>query len=116
MKCPVCGAAELVHDTRDLTYTCEGETTLILAVTGDFCPVCAESVLDGVESDRVMREIRAFTNQNKIKDISRDIPLTVFIAEPIAERLITNPRDDDTPDELAKRQAYLDLILRTGAS
>lgn len=21
MKCPVCGAAELIHDTRDLPYT-----------------------------------------------------------------------------------------------
>jgi len=26
MKCPVCGAAELIHDTRDLPYTYKGET------------------------------------------------------------------------------------------
>ncbi len=45
MKCPVCGAAELIHDTRDLPYTYKGETTVIAAVTGDFCPACAESVL-----------------------------------------------------------------------
>ena len=37
MKCPVCGAAELIHDTRDLPYTYKGETTVIAAVTGDFC-------------------------------------------------------------------------------
>jgi HTH-type transcriptional regulator/antitoxin MqsA len=63
MKCPVCGAAELIHDTRDLPYTYKGETTLIAAVPGDFCPACAESVLDAAESDRVMREMRAFSKQ-----------------------------------------------------
>jgi len=63
MKCPICGAAELIHDTRDLPYTYKGETTHIAAVTGDFCPACAESVLDALESDRVMREMRAFSKQ-----------------------------------------------------
>ncbi|MBU6995965.1 type II toxin-antitoxin system MqsA family antitoxin [Ferrovum myxofaciens] len=63
MKCPVCGMAELIHDTRDLPYTYKGETTLISAVTGDFCPACAESILDMVESDRVMREMRTFSKQ-----------------------------------------------------
>lgn len=63
MKCPVCGAAELIHDTRDLSYTYKGETTVIAAVTGDFCPACAESVLDAAESNRVMRKMRAFSKQ-----------------------------------------------------
>ena len=63
MKCPVCGAAKLVHDTRDLPYTYKGETTLIPAVTGDFCPACAESILDAAESDRVMKEMREFSKQ-----------------------------------------------------
>jgi len=63
MKCPVCGAAELIHDTRDLSYTYKGETTIIAAVTGDFCPACPESILDLAESDRVMREMRAFSRQ-----------------------------------------------------
>ena len=63
MKCPVCGAAELIRDVRDLPYTYKGQTTVIAAVTGDFCPACAESVLAGAESDRVMREMRAFSKQ-----------------------------------------------------
>ena len=63
MKCPVCGAAELIHDTRDLPHTYKGETTIIAAVTGDFCPACAESILDANESERVMREMRAFAKQ-----------------------------------------------------
>lgn len=63
MKCPVCGAAELVRDTRDLPYTYKGETLLIPAVTGDFCPACAESLLDAAESERVMRAMGAFSKQ-----------------------------------------------------
>ncbi len=63
MKCPVCGAAELIHDTRDLPYTYKGATTVISAVTGDFCRACAESILDAAESDRVMREMGAFSKQ-----------------------------------------------------
>lgn len=63
MKCPVCGAAELIHDTRDLPYTYKGETTTLPAVTGDYCPACAESILDATESERVMREMRAFSKQ-----------------------------------------------------
>ncbi|MDP2369901.1 type II toxin-antitoxin system MqsA family antitoxin [Rhodoferax sp.] len=63
MKCPVCGAAELIHDTRDLPYTYKGETTMIPAVTADFCPACDESITDMTETERVMREMQAFNKQ-----------------------------------------------------
>jgi HTH-type transcriptional regulator/antitoxin MqsA len=63
MKCPVCGAAELMHDTRDLPYTYKGETTTIPAVTADFCPACDESITDLTETERVMREMQAFNKQ-----------------------------------------------------
>ena len=42
MKCPVCGAVELIHDTRDISYAYKGESTMIPAVTGEFCPACGE--------------------------------------------------------------------------
>ncbi|AZS81545.1 MULTISPECIES: type II toxin-antitoxin system MqsA family antitoxin [Achromobacter] len=60
MKCPVCGTAELIHDTRDLPYTYKGETTVIPAVTADFCPACDESITDMAETERVMRGMQAF--------------------------------------------------------
>ena len=63
MKCPVCGAAELIHDTRDLPYTYKGESTVIPAVTADFCPACDESITDMTETDRVMSEMQAFHKQ-----------------------------------------------------
>jgi len=63
MKCPICGDAELIHDTRDIFYTYKGETVTIKDVTGDFCPACAESILDAAESERVMNEMRAFSKE-----------------------------------------------------
>ncbi len=63
MKCPVCGAAELIHDTRDELYTYKGETAVIAAVTGDYCPACGECLTGPEETDRVMREMRAFAQQ-----------------------------------------------------
>lgn len=63
MKCPVCGAADLVRDTRDLPYTYQGESTTIVAVTADFCPACGESITDVAETERVMREMQAFNRQ-----------------------------------------------------
>lgn len=63
MKCPVCGAAELVHDTRDVPYTYKGEQTTIPSVTGDFCPACAEVVLDVAEAEQFGAAIRAFNKQ-----------------------------------------------------
>lgn len=63
MKCPVCGAAELVHDTRDLPYTYKGETTAISAVVAEYCPACGESVLDSAESARVSAAMLAFNRQ-----------------------------------------------------
>jgi HTH-type transcriptional regulator/antitoxin MqsA len=76
MKCPVCGAAELIHDTRDIPYTYKGETTLITAVTADFCPACNESITDMAETDRVMREMQAFNKQ-----VNAAIVDPVFIAD-----------------------------------
>lgn len=54
---------ELVRDTRDLPYTYKGETTLIPAVTGDFCPGCEEAVLDMAESARVSAAMLDFNKQ-----------------------------------------------------
>lgn len=63
MNCPSCGAAKLVHDTRDLTYAYKGETTVLPQVTGDFCPACDESILDAAESRRTMDLMLAFNKQ-----------------------------------------------------
>ena len=76
MKCPTCGAAKLVHDTRDTPYTYKGETTEIPGVTGRFCPKCGESMLDAAESRRTMALMLTFNKQ-----VNASIVDPIFIAE-----------------------------------
>ncbi len=54
MICPVCGGAELITYVRDLNYTYKGQTIILTQVSGDYCLACNESILDSVESRRVM--------------------------------------------------------------
>lgn len=63
MKCPCCGAAELIHDTRDMPYTYKGENTTIPAVKGDFCPACGEVVLNREHGDRYSELVSLFQRQ-----------------------------------------------------
>lgn len=63
MKCPSCGAAVMVSDRRDVPYVYRGESTMIRAVTGQFCPACGESVLDAAESSRVSSAMLDFNRQ-----------------------------------------------------
>ncbi len=67
MKCPNCAAAKLLHETRDLTHVYKGQSTVIVNVTGDFCPACDEAVLDADQSRRVMDGMQAF---NKLVNAS----------------------------------------------
>ena len=63
MKCPNCGAAELVRDTRDMPYIYKGETTSFAGVTGDYCSACGEGVFDAEVSRRVSADMKAFGKQ-----------------------------------------------------
>ena len=63
MKCPVCGGADLVHETRDLPYAYKGSSTVIPTVSGEFCPACNEGVLDWAESTRVSAVMLDFNKQ-----------------------------------------------------
>ncbi|SMC17995.1 putative zinc finger/helix-turn-helix protein, YgiT family [Andreprevotia lacus DSM 23236] len=63
MRCPCCGGAELVHDTRDMPYIYKGQSTAIPEVTADFCPACGEAILDGEQADRVIEQVGEFRRQ-----------------------------------------------------
>ena len=63
MKCPSCGAAQLVHDTRDVAYAYKGESTTIPEVIGDFCSACGEVVLDQEHGDRYSEFVGLFQRQ-----------------------------------------------------
>jgi len=63
MKCPCCGAAELIHDTRDMPYVYKGKTTTLSAVTGEFCPACGEVVLNREHGDRYSERVGSFQRE-----------------------------------------------------
>jgi HTH-type transcriptional regulator/antitoxin MqsA len=77
MKCPSCGAAKLVHDTRDVPYTYKGESTILPQVTGDFCLACDESILDASESRRTMERMSAFSKEVNASFVDPDFIASV---------------------------------------
>lgn len=87
MKCPVCGGAELVHDTRDIPYTYKGESTTIPEVSGGFCPACGEAVLERKESARVSSLMLEFNKQ-----VNASIVDPAFIAR-VRKKLALDQRE-----------------------
>jgi HTH-type transcriptional regulator/antitoxin MqsA len=63
MQCPICGGAELVHDTRNVPHIYKGEIIVIPDVTGDFCPACGETILEFAEAKRVSKLMGEFRKQ-----------------------------------------------------
>jgi HTH-type transcriptional regulator/antitoxin MqsA len=87
MICPSCGAAELVHDIRDRPYTYKGETTIIPAVTGDYCPACDDAVFEMVEATRVSAQMLDFNKQ-----VNAGIVDPGFIAS-VRKKLVLDQRE-----------------------
>ena len=77
MKCPSCGTAKLVHDTRVVPYTYKGESTILPQVTGDFCPACHEFILTVSESRRTMELMLAFSKQVNASFVDPDFIASV---------------------------------------
>ena len=80
MRCPVCAQADLVCDTRNITYRYKGEITVIPAVPGDYCPACGESIHDYNESQRVslaMLEFNEQVNANSAEPGQKEDPAPV---------------------------------------
>ena len=87
MKCPMCAGAELVHDTRDISYTYKGESTVIPEVSGDFCPACGEAVLEKRESVRISALMLGFNKQ-----VNASIVDPAFIAS-VRKKLALDQRE-----------------------
>lgn len=63
MKCPSCGGAELVHDTREVSYTYKGESTILPKMKGDFCLACGDALFAPNEAKRVSALMIDFNTQ-----------------------------------------------------
>lgn len=59
MKCPVCGAGNLVGESHDLSYTYGGRSTIIRQ-RGDFCATCGEGIFTSEESEKYLATVAAF--------------------------------------------------------
>lgn len=63
MKCPSCGAAELVRATRSLSHRYKGQSTRFRRVSGNWCRSCGEVVLGMAEARRVGALVDAFNRE-----------------------------------------------------
>ena len=63
MRCPICGKAELIRDTRDVPYVYKGEETSLPGIEGDYCPACGELILDATNSMRAGALMGEFNQQ-----------------------------------------------------
>ena len=97
MKCPCCGAAQLIHDTRDMPYTYKGENTTIPLVTGDFCPACGEVVLNREQGDRYSEMVGLFQRQVNAAYVDPD-----YIAK-VRKKLDLDQRQAERGAETEKR-------------
>lgn len=77
MKCPICGKAELIHDTRDVPYAYKGEETVLPAIEGDFCPACGEIILDMANSTRASSLMGEFNKQVNAASVDPEFILSV---------------------------------------
>jgi HTH-type transcriptional regulator/antitoxin MqsA len=77
MKCPICGKADLVHETRDLHYTYKGKTTTIGGIEGDFCRACNEGILYPEGIDRFGQLAQEFQRQVNAELVNPEFILNV---------------------------------------
>jgi HTH-type transcriptional regulator/antitoxin MqsA len=83
MKCPVCGAGNLVRETHDLTYSHGGRSTVIRQ-HGEFCKSCGEGVFTADESEQYLAAVNAFRAEvdaeplapSEVRRIRRKLGLT----------------------------------------
>jgi len=74
MRCPVCGATDLVHETRDLVYVYKGRAVTVPAIAGEFCAACDEAVLGEEEARRYEDALRTHiqaVNRSVAPDVRR---------------------------------------------
>ena len=76
MKCVSCGKAEMVHETRNVSYTYKGQTTTFPNVSGDYCNACGESLHNEEEAEYLNGAMLSF-----IKEINGASGRPQFISE-----------------------------------
>jgi HTH-type transcriptional regulator / antitoxin MqsA len=63
MRCPNCGAADLIPDVRDMPFVYKGDATVFAQIAGEYCPACGEGVFDTETSRMISADMKAFGKQ-----------------------------------------------------
>ena len=63
MKCPICGLDDLKTVIRNLPYTYKGESITISGLSGQHCPSCDETILEGADLQRFSDEAAALNKR-----------------------------------------------------
>ncbi|MDA3132236.1 type II TA system antitoxin MqsA family protein [Atlantibacter subterraneus] len=69
MKCPVCGGAELLHESRDMQYEYKGRKTVFHAVKGQFCDRCGEVIFGDGEGDEYFAGMVEFNRRVNAEEV-----------------------------------------------
>lgn len=83
MNCPLCGAGNLVRESRQLDYTYAGRSTKVRQ-NGDFCDSCGEGTFSSDESESYLAEVNIFRTKvdeeplapTEVKRIRKKLGLT----------------------------------------
>lgn len=75
MKCPICGGADLKHETRDVEYEYKGNPLVVKDITGDFCDACGEVIYNAEMSAKFSTAVADFHRKVNAKEVD-----PVFIA------------------------------------
>ncbi|WP_342322989.1 type II TA system antitoxin MqsA family protein [Kosakonia sp. BYX6] len=77
MKCPICGGAELKHETRDVKYGYKGHITMITKVTGDYCDACGEIIFDRLNGELYSKQVAAFVRKVNADEVDPNFIATI---------------------------------------
>jgi HTH-type transcriptional regulator / antitoxin MqsA len=82
MKCGSCGGSRVAADTRDVEYVYKGQSTMIRAVKGDYCPDCDEVIFNRAQSEYYGAKVRAF--HRRVNAVSIDPAFIVNVRTKLA--------------------------------
>lgn len=77
MKCPVCGAAGLKHDTRNIEYRYKGKVTTLTAIAGDYCDACGEIIFDHLNGEHYSKQVAAFVRKVNAEEVDPQFIATI---------------------------------------
>lgn len=77
MKCPICGGADLKHETRNVEYEYKGHQIVVEGITGDFCDECGEVIYNAEMSAKFSTAVAALHREVNAREVDPAFIATV---------------------------------------